>query len=113
SIWRRIADMFTDPRTWSTMLYMVLMLPLGIIYFTVATTLLAVGLAFVLAPIVSWTGLADGWMRANDIVLVGIDDVMLEGWELLLFATLHLARAIGRGHGLLAKHLLVKTAQYS
>src|SRR5690606_17682860 len=122
SIWRRIADMFTDPRTWSTMLYMVLMLPLGIIYFTVATTLLAVGLAFVLAPIVSWTGLADGWMRANDIVLVGINDVMLEGWELLpmllggvllLFATLHLARAIGRGHGLLAKHLLVKTAQYS
>ena len=38
---------------------------------------------------------------------------LLVGGVLLLFATLHIARAIGRGHGLLAKHLLVKTAQYS
>jgi hypothetical protein len=32
---------------------------------------------------------------------------------LLLFATLHLARGIGRLHGLFAKHLLVKSAQYA
>jgi len=122
SIWQRIVDMFTDPRTWSTMLYMLLMLPLGIAYFTVATTLLVVGVSFVLAPIAVWTGLAEGWFDLPDTVLVGIDGAMLQGWELvlmllggvlLLFATLHLARAIGRGHGLLAKHLLVKTAQYS
>jgi hypothetical protein len=31
----------------------------------------------------------------------------------LLFATLHLARGIGYLHGQFAKHLLVKTAQYS
>ncbi len=122
SIWRRIGDMFTDPRTWSTMLYMLLMLPLGIVYFTLATTLLAVGLGFVLAPIVSWTGLDAAWMDRHDVMVVGFDGYVLEGWELLpmllggvllVFATLHLARAIGRGHGLLAKHLLVKTAQYS
>ena len=122
SIWQRIVDMFTDPRTWSTMLYMLLMLPLGIVYFTLATTLLAVGIAFVVGPIAVWTGLGDAWLDANDIVLLGINGVALNGWEmvllllagvLLLFATLHLARAIGRGHGLLAKHLLVKTAQYS
>ena len=122
SIWRRIGDMFTDPRTWSTLLYMLLMLPLGVAYFTLAVTLLAVGLSFVLAPIAVWTGLAEEWFDMHDMVLVGIDGVALQGWELvlmllagvlLLFATLHLARAIGRGHGLLAKHLLVKTAQYS
>lgn len=122
SIWQRIGDMFTDPRTWSTMLYMLLMLPLGIIYFTLATTLLAIGVSFVLAPIASWTGIGDAWLHSNHVVLYGLDGVpvegalllpMLLGGVLLLFATLHLARAIGRGHGLLAKHLLVKTARYS
>ena len=122
SIWQRIGDMFTDPRTWSTMFYMLLMLPLGIIYFTLAVTLLSIGISFVLAPIVSWTGIGAGWLDHNDVVLVGINGVELQGWALLpmllggvllLFATLHLARAIGRGHGLLAKHLLVKSAQYS
>ncbi len=34
----RIKEMFTDPRTWSTLLYMLLMLPLGIVYFTMAVT---------------------------------------------------------------------------
>ncbi len=34
SIMRRIGRMFGDPRTWTTMLYMLLMLPLGILYFT-------------------------------------------------------------------------------
>lgn len=81
-------------------------------------------MSFVLAPIAVWTGLAREWFDMHDLVLVGIDGVALQGWELvlmlmllagmlLLFATLHLARAIGRGHGLLAKHLLVKTAQCS
>jgi hypothetical protein len=32
---------------------------------------------------------------------------------LLLFAVLHVIRAIGKLHGQLAKHLLVKSAQYS
>ena len=31
----------------------------------------------------------------------------------LFFATLHLARAVGKVHGLFAKHLLVKSAQYA
>ncbi|MGY1459631.1 MULTISPECIES: sensor domain-containing protein [unclassified Luteimonas] len=122
SIWQRIGDMFTDPRTWSTMLYFLLMLPLGIVYFTLATTLLVTGITLVLAPIATWTGVGETWLEANDVVLVGINNVPIDGWGLvlmlvigvlLLFATLHLARVIGRGHGLLAKHLLVKTAQYS
>ena len=31
---------------------------------------------------------------------------------LLSFVTLHIARGVGHLHGLLAKHLLVRTAQY-
>ncbi|WP_425479043.1 sensor domain-containing protein [Xanthomonas populi] len=40
---QRIGAMFTDVRTWSTMLYFLLMLPLGIIYFSVFTTLFVAG----------------------------------------------------------------------
>ena len=39
--------------------------------------------------------------------------IVFVGGVVLLFATLHLARGIGRMHGLLAKHLLVKSAQYA
>ena len=53
SLLKRIGAMFTDPRTWTTMLYMVLMLPLGIAYFTVTVTLLAVSLAAALSPLAS------------------------------------------------------------
>ena len=39
--------------------------------------------------------------------------MMLVTGVLVLFASLHLFRGIGRMHGGIAKHLLVKTAQYS
>ena len=48
----RIGEMLKDARTWTTLLYLLLMLPLGIVYFTVAVTLLALGLALVSTPLV-------------------------------------------------------------
>src|SRR5690606_41783820 len=48
---QRIGEMFTDPRSWSTLAYMLLMLPLGIFYFTIAITLLSISLAALLAPV--------------------------------------------------------------
>ena len=114
----RIKDMFLDPRTWSTVLYFLAMLPLGILYFTLAVTLLSVSIAFIAAPVLVWLGIAetsmsiDGWqfLRFGDNMV----STSLGWWSLpLLFATLHLARGIGRLHGLFAKHLLVKSAQYS
>ncbi|MCS3746160.1 MULTISPECIES: sensor domain-containing protein [unclassified Xanthomonas] len=107
---QRIGEMFTDLRTWSTMLYFLLMLPLGIVYFTVFVTLLAISLGFVVAPVLS--------LFDSGVVMTfgGVD--VVNGWltlpicvlgVLLLFVTLHLARAIGAVHGMLAKHLLVKS----
>lgn len=112
----RIAAMFTDPRTWSTMLYQLLMLPLGILYFTVAVTLGALSLGLGLgglAALLQGFGLPMGQLEFNDSVIDGPGGaaiVMLVG-TLLFFVTLHLARGIGRLHGALAKQLLVKTAQ--
>jgi len=115
----RIKDMFTDPRTWSTQLYFLLMLPLGIIYFTLTVTLLSVSLASIASPLLAWFGTTDGGLWADNIQVASQRNWW---WELpllfvagcvLLFATLHLVRGVGRLHGQFAKNLLVKAAQYS
>src|SRR5690606_5439445 len=48
---QRIGDMFTDSRTWLTLLYFVLMLPLGVAYFSIAVTLLSLALGLVWSPV--------------------------------------------------------------
>jgi uncharacterized membrane protein len=122
SLMKRIGSMFTDVHTWTTLCYMWLMLPLGIVYFTLAVTLLSVSVAFIGAPlamlfrndwlpglyvnhrvIVDWGFGAHtpGWGDALVMCVIGI---------VLLFATLHLARGLGRLHGHVAKHMLVPRA---
>ena len=108
----RIKAMFTDPRTWSTLLYMLLMLPLGILYFTVAVIGLCISIALAVAPIVN---AVTGWG------LININDQHYAPplWAapltfvigaLVLIALLHLARGVGHFQGALAKHLLVRAA---
>jgi len=113
----RIGMMFTDPRTWSTMLYQVLMLPLGIAYFTAIVTLMGLSVGFVaggfggiLAPL----GFGSLVFASHDVELIGLwaAPLVLAAGALLFFLTLHLARGVGIAHGALAKHLMVKSAQH-
>jgi uncharacterized membrane protein len=119
SFWRRIGAMFSDPRTWSTVFYMFLMLPLGIAYFTIAVTLLSTSLALALAPIAkvgleAWGipySTCDGPARICEWVFwwsswPGTICASILGIA-MLFASLHIVRALGYLHGQLAKHLLV------
>jgi uncharacterized membrane protein len=116
----RIGEMLSDVRTWTTLLYMLLMLPLGIVYFTVTVTGLAVGLAFTSLPLLTLAS----WLGWDANATVFSDDAHIGGWALadhsmisalilgalgVLIVTLlmHAARAIGRGHAHLAKALLV------
>lgn len=119
SLLKRIGAMFTDWRTWTTMFYMVLMLPLGIAYFTLTVTLMTMALASMALPfarLVDIDGInrvfVDGTLTFDwgmgphvpgwgELIAVGI------GGMLLFFATLHLVRALGQLQGQLAKHLLV------
>jgi hypothetical protein len=107
----RIGHMFTDPRTWSTLLYFVLMLPLGVVYFSVAVIGLAVSLGLVFAPIASLfvEGVRSGIFIDGELVVpaVLVSPVALVLGVGLLFATLHLARAVGTLHGRIAHRLLV------
>lgn len=109
---KRIGAMFTDPRTWATMAYLLLMLPLGVAYFTIALTGLTLSLALLLAPVASLVNdntvidLGHGPLVLADM-LWAAPLLMLAG-ALALTLTLHIARGLGRLHGLLAKHLLVR-----
>lgn len=108
---RRIGDMFTDARTWTTMLYFVLMLPLGIAYFLLAIVPSVCSLALLLAPLSllmpGTVGVFVGdWSMATEAPWLSLPLALLG--VLLLFGTLHLLRAVGRAHGQLAKHLLVR-----
>lgn len=114
-LWQRVAAMFTDPRSWTTLLYMLLMLPLGLAYFTLAVALGASGVGLLSAPLALLP-----WANVS-VHILDLDVAAQAPWllfvlaglgGLVLVATLHVARGIGRLHGLLAKHLLVKTAQF-
>jgi uncharacterized membrane protein len=110
----RIKEMFTDGRTWTAMLYFLLMMPLGTAYFTVAVTLLTVSLAFIAAPIAYLFAVENYAFTIDSYSVIPSAPWLLPlvcvAGVLLLFATLHLARGIGKLHGLLAKHLLVRNA---
>ena len=47
NIWTRIKDALSDIRTWSSMLYLLLMLPLGIVYFVIALVGIVVPVAVI------------------------------------------------------------------
>ncbi|WP_425521673.1 sensor domain-containing protein [Xanthomonas vesicatoria] len=107
---QRVAAMFTDVRTWSTLLYFVLMLPLGIVYFTLFTTLLSVSLTLTAAPLALFfeQGMSITWGEQLIAMPLMVVPLSLLG-VLLLFVTLHAARGMGMLHGMLAKHLLVRS----
>ncbi|MGN7919793.1 sensor domain-containing protein [Lysobacter sp. 22409] len=107
----RIKDMFADPRTWTTLIYMLLMLPLGIAYFTVAVTGLSVSLSLIFFPLLRLLGIGTVQFDGYDVFMAwepwSWPVAMLIGVA-LLFATLHVARFVGKFHGQIAKHLLVR-----
>jgi hypothetical protein len=108
---KRIGAMFIDPRTWSTMAYFLLMLPLGVAYFTIAVTGLSLSLSTLLAPLLSLLGNDIGglWINGTDLLTRPWTWPLLSMCgAVLLVITLHLARGIGRLHAQLAKHLLVR-----
>jgi uncharacterized membrane protein len=113
--WQRIKAMFTDPRSWSTLCYMVLMLPLGIAWFTLAVTGISLSVGLLAAPVaivLAELGVIGGGIQYNDTVLppaIAIPLALVIG-IMLPFAVLHLARAVARLQGAIAKQLLVKSA---
>jgi hypothetical protein len=108
--WGGFKALVGDRTTWSAILYMILQLPLGIIYFTIMITLIALSLGLLAEPILAYV---------FDFPFVQMNDYAyyLPGWAMpiavmggffLAIVTLHVARGLGRLHARYAKKLLVK-----
>ena len=109
-LWPRFKGIILDGHTWLSLVYMVLQLPLGITYFTVFVSLIAVSLSAIAMPILQ-LGLH------IPMIIMGEGPYHFAGWMLALLVvggillatlTMHLAKYVGRMHGALAKALLVR-----
>ena len=109
-IWEKFVSIVKDRRTWKAILYMVVQLFLGIMYFTVTVTLLSFSLSFLLRPILEYT-------FDMPMMHLGHTSYWTPGWfmpfmvlfgALLLVVTLHAAKGMTRLHGKWAKNMLVR-----
>ena len=109
-LWSRFKSLVLDKHTWLSVVYMILQLPLGTIYFSVFITLIALSLS----------GIAMTILQLGFDIPININggSYYLAGWMLtlavvagILLATLtmHLAKYVGHMHGVLAKTLLVRS----
>jgi uncharacterized membrane protein len=110
----KIKEAFIDLRTWSSLFYMLLMLPLGITYFVIAVVGLACSIGVTAGSIYSlMTGeshiqisnapyLEHFLHTAPGLIVFGLLGV------LLFFVVLHIARLVGWVHGKIAESLLVR-----
>lgn len=112
----RVKKLFADPRTWLSLMYMVLMLPLGIVYFTLSVTLLSLSAGLIAAPVLWWLMQMDWISFYGDAqIQMGVlnpavaSPLLFIGGVLLLFISLHVIRFIGQWHGRFAKHVLVES----
>ena len=111
----RLKALVFERRTWTSLLYFVLHLPLGIAYFTVFVPLIALELGLLAVPVARLfqvTGSLDvdlgglAWALAHPnlaAILCGVLGLVL------VPLTFHLALVLGRFQVWLARHLLVRT----
>jgi uncharacterized membrane protein len=114
TLWSRIKHALSDARTWGSMFYMLLQLPLGIIYFTLSVALGVTSGALIAGGIhqlatgqdhimVTQRPEIDAFLNTPPglvlVVIVGLIGILL---------TLHVARALGIVHGKIAETLLVR-----
>jgi uncharacterized membrane protein len=112
--YQRVIGILKERHTWTALFYMVLQMPLGIVYFVIACTGLAVGLGLTVGPFIYALYLL-GWIQiSGDVDVTGPHPVaipfVIALGVVILTLLLHLARGIGRMHGHLAKALLVRPA---
>ncbi len=113
-VWTRIKDALSDVRTWTSMLYLLLMLPLGIVYFVLGVVGISVSLGISGASIYSLITnqshvqitdlpvLDHLFHTAPGLMLLAVVGIVL------FFLVLHMARLIGWVHGKIAEGLLVR-----
>ncbi len=106
SWWEKFKVMFTTGSTWTTLVYMVLMQPLGILYFTLIVTLFSLAISLMGAPVIQY-GFGHAVIEPDIRVPFYAMPLVMAAGGLLVILTLHLARLTTRIHGRFAKAMLV------
>jgi len=107
---KKLKEIFADVKTYTSLIYMFIELPLGIIYFTLIITFTCLSITFSLSPIL-WILQEDGAMNFSDsewLFYVDFDEtilLMIIG-VVLFFSTLHLGNFFAKIEELLCKNLL-------
>ena len=104
----RLKALATDGRTWSAMLYLLLQLPLGVIYFSLEAFMVAFSLGVMALPF--------AFMFGNPVIMpagpetlalrASVSAVTEVAGFLMLTGAMHVIRGIGRFHGRYAQELL-------
>jgi len=108
--WQKVKKLFAERQTWTAIFYMLLQMPLGIIYFSVFISLIATSFWLVFQPVV-------GFALNIPSFVIGDYGYFTPAWALpftviggvlLLTATMHLTKYTGKAHGAWAKLMLVR-----
>jgi hypothetical protein len=105
----RLKALVLDRQTWLFILYMLLQLPLGILYFTILTIALALSLTFISLPVLQAIMKMPLISMGETLYYVpGWAQPFIVAWGLCLWtAIMHLVKFIGQLHGRFAKWMLV------
>jgi hypothetical protein len=109
--------MLRDVQTWTTLIYFLLMLPLGTIYFVTAVTGIAVGVSFLLVPVIGIAQRLGWWLPWDDVGPITFTPAWIDtpgGWVfcvlfgvVVLTTLLPVARGVVSIHARTANALLV------
>jgi hypothetical protein len=108
--WQKMKNLFFERQTWTAFVYMILQMPLGIIYFSVIVSLIGTSLWLIFKPI------AELGFGAPSFI-IGDYGYFTPAWAfpftviggiLLLTVTMHLVKYAGKLHGAYAKVMLVR-----
>jgi uncharacterized membrane protein len=107
--WEQFKTLVIGKHTWLTIVYMLLQLPLGILYFTVFLVLISTSLSFITMPVLGpFFGRPKIYIGdVSYFVPYWLTPLIALGGVALMTATMHLAKYVGRAHGALAKAMLV------
>ena len=106
---QKVKALLLSKESWMTVLYFILMLPLGIFYFTITVTLFSVSVAFMASPFAA---------IVISLPVIDIGPVVwgIPPWTLpfvavigffILKGSLHMFKGLGKLHGELAKSMIV------
>lgn len=107
--WAKFKSLIKDPYTWKSLIYFLLMFPLGWIYFGMSGFAFAFALSFICSPILEHVFHLPLELYGTDAFTpVAMLPVVVLAGILMIFLILHLAKFIGKKHGLYAKYMLVR-----